>query len=204
MDILFDTCIQFVSSVFGSISKPYESMRGVVKRSRLLELVPMFCFVLLYVGVASIVKIQEFRPFFLTGQFITLVFWIALSFGLSVLILWCMGKNIGGRGTLQSFAVSWGYTLVPTLVWFFVTSLLYVLLPPPRTSGFLGIGFSLVYLCFSAAVFLWKGTLVYLSLRFGMRLTLPKIFLVLTVFLPVMSIYSVLMYQFGIFRVPFL
>ncbi|MBI5614575.1 YIP1 family protein [Candidatus Gottesmanbacteria bacterium] len=201
---MIDVCFLWASSVFGSIVHPYEAMRSVVKRSKLLELVPLFCLVLLYVALASIVKIQEFRPFFLTGQFLTLVFWIGVSYGLSVLLLWFVGKNLGGKGTVRSLLVSWGYTLVPTLVWFLVTSILYVVLPPPRTNGVLGIGFSFVYLCFSAAVFLWKGTLVYLSLRFGMRLTLPKILLVLAVFLPLALVYSVFMYRFGIFRVPFL
>jgi hypothetical protein len=201
---MIDVCFLCASSVFESIMHPYEAMRAVVKRSKLSELVPLFCFVLFYVALASVVKIQEFRPFFLTGQFLILVFWIGISYGLSVFFLWHIGRIIGGRGTVRSLAVSWGYTLVPTLAWFFTTSLLYVILPPPRTSGVLGIGFSFIYLCFSAAVFLWKGILVYLSLRFGMKLTLPKIFVVLAVFLPAAGLYSVLLYRFGIFRVPFL
>lgn len=204
MDNLIDVIFQFFSSVSGSIVRPYETMRAVVKRSNLSELVPLTFLVLVYVLLSSVVKIQEFHPFFLTSHFLTLVFWIGAGYGLSVSTLWFVGKKIGARGSIQSLIVAWGYTLVPTLVWFLATSLLYVILPPPRTSGVLGIGFSLVYLCFSGAVFLWKGTLVYLSLRFGLKLTLPKILLVLAVFLPLAVVYSLCMYRIGVFRVPFL
>lgn len=204
MEYFVDVSFQFMSSVIGSISRPYETMRAVVKRSNLSELIPLTLLVLVYVLISSVVKTQEFHPFFLTSHFLTLVLWIFISFVLSALCLWTIGRYCGARGTKLAFLVSWGYTFVPTLVWFFATSLLYVILPPPRTNGVFGIGFSLVYLCFSAAVFLWKGTLVYLSLRFGMKLTLPKILFVLSVFLPIAVLYSICMYRLGIFRVPFL
>jgi hypothetical protein len=64
--------------------------------------------------------------------------------------------------------------------------------------------YSLVYLLFSAVLFFWKAELYYLTLRFGMRLALKQILYVTVVFVPILCIYSVGMYHFGIFRIPFI
>ena len=98
---------------------------------------------------------------------------------------------------------AWGYTLVPTVVWFLTTSLLSVALPPPRTTRMEGIVFSLIYLVFSAVLFYWKLTLGYLTVRFGMRLDMLRIVRVGFVLALFIGIYSYCMYRLSVFTIPF-
>ena len=149
-------------------------------------------------------RTAAFRPFLLTKQFILLAGGATAGFALSVLVFWTIGRLVGGRGSIAALALAWAYTLVPTTVWFLATSLLYVLLPPPRTTSVLGITFSIVFLIFSITLFWWKLTLAYLTLRFGLKLDLAKILVVAAFSLPILAAYSVGMYRMGIFKVPFL
>lgn len=196
--------IMFVQTFIGIVFRPYETYRRLVARRSLWELVYLAGILAGYFALASVVKTSAFRPFLLTRQFVVLAAGAAATYLGVIGILWVTGKKLGGKGTLAGIAVAWGYTLIPTLVWFFTTSLLYVFLPPPRTASAPGVIFSIVYLIFSATLFWWKLILAYLTLRFGLRLDLQRIFVIVLVAIPIVSVYSVLMYRLGIFRVPFL
>jgi len=194
----------FVRTVLGFVTRPYETVRSTVERENPLELV--FVAVLLsgYFALASLVKVASFRPFLLTRQFIVLAGATGLTYILAVSLFWTAGKLVGAEGKLKGLAVSWGYSLLPTLTWFLATSVLYVILPPPRTTSAAGIAFSILFLVFSATLFFWKATIAYLTLRFGLRLDLGKILIVLAITLPILGFYSIGMYRLGIFRIPFL
>lgn len=207
MDIscgLLSSFILFGRTFLGIITKPYETYRRIVDRGRLRELFWIGFLLALYFGIASIVKTAAFRPFLLTKQFIVLVAGASVSFILIVATLWQITRFLGGKGNFRSFTLAWGYTLVPTFFWFLSTSLLYVILPPPRTNRPEGVMFSILYLVLSVTLFFWKFMLGYLTLRFGAKLDLTKILLTLGIALPIIGIYSVVMYKLGIFRVPFL
>ncbi|MBI5449643.1 hypothetical protein HY948_05010 [Candidatus Gottesmanbacteria bacterium] len=196
--------VAFVQNLTGIMIRPYETYRRLVARRSLWELVYLGVLLLGYFTLASLVKTSAFRPFLLTRQFVVLAAAAATTYLGVVGILWAVGRKLGGKGTFTGIMVGWGYTLVPTLVWFFITSLLYVVLPPPRSTSTPGVIFSIVYLIFSVTLFWWKLILAYLTLRFGLRLDLQRIILVALVAVPIVSIYSVAMYWLGIFRVPFL
>lgn len=115
-----------------------------------------------------------------------------------------VGLLVGGTGKLRGLALLWGYSLIPTVIWFFVTSLLYIVLPPPRTSSVQGVLFSIFFLVFSITLFFWKATITYLTLRFGLRLDLSRILVVLVVTIPLLVLYSIGMFRLGIFRIPFI
>lgn len=196
--------VGFGRNLIGIIFRPYETYRRIVEHGNLFEIIYVAGCLTFYFAIASLVKTASFRPFLLTAVFMKLAFAAAGSFLVAVAILWLASRLVGGRGTLRGLALGWAYTLIPTLLWFLTTSLLYVLLPPPRTPSFLGVLFSLIYLVFSTTLFFWKVTLAYLTLRFGMRLDLPRILLVAGASLPFVAIYSFGMYRLGVFRVPFL
>ena len=207
MDIssaLLSSFVSFGRTFLGIIIKPYETYRRIVDRGRLGELLWIGLLLVIYFGNASIVKTAAFRPFLLTKQFIVLAGGAGVSFLLIVCTLWQITRFLGGKGNFRSFTLAWGYTLVPTFFWFLGTSLLYVILPPPRTNRPEGVLFSALYLVLSATLFFWKFMLGYLTLRFGAKLDLPKILITLGIALPIIGIYSVCMYKLGIFRVPFL
>lgn len=190
--------------VLGLFTKPYETYRDIVDRPKAGELTCIAMVAALYFAVASLVKTALFRPFLLTKQWVILFSAFLLTFFIAVSLFWFVGGMVGRTGKLKGFMLGWGYSLVPTILWFWMTSLLYVLIPPPRSTSGLGIVFSALYLIISITLLFWKITLAYLSLRFGLRLDLGKIVFVSSIVLPLLGIYSYSMYYLGIFRIPFI
>ncbi len=202
--ILVISGIAFGRNLFGIVVKPYETYRRIVDRGHVSELFYIAVLLAIYFAIASVVKTAAFRPFLLTKQFLVLASAVAATYLFVVGALWVVGKYVGGKGSIGSMGLAWGYTLIPTLLWFLSTSLLYVLLPPPRTTSTPGITLSILFLIFSATLFFWKLMLAYLTLRFGLRMDLVKIVITAFVVGPLLGIYSIGMYRLGIFRVPFL
>lgn len=202
--LLIVALVDFGRNIIGLVTRPYETCRRIADRGNPLELTYVVFVLALYFILASLVKVASFRPFLLTRQFFVLAGAAGVTYCLVVAIFWGIGKLIGANGKLKGLAVLWGYSLIPTVIWFFVTSVLYVLLPPPRTTSIRGVIFSVLFLVFSITLFLWKTTIAYLSLRFGLRLGLGKILVVLVGALPILGLYSYGMYRVGIFKIPFL
>ncbi len=196
--------ISFGRNVWGIITRPYETYRRIVEHGTYWELVYVGMSLFLYFVVASIVKTSLFRPYLLTRQFVVLSSAAGLTFFVVVFLFRCIGDVFGAKGSFKGLALGWGYSLLPTAAWFWMTSLLYVLIPPPRTTSVPGMIFSVLYLIISATLLFWKVTLSYLALRFGLRLDLGKIILVCVVVLPILGFYSFGMYRMGIFRIPFI
>lgn len=196
--------VAFSQNIIGIVTRPYETYRRIVDRGTSWEMVYVGILLAFYFALASLVKTAAFRPFLLTRQFILLVSAASVSFLVTVGVLWVAGRMVGGEGKLSVLVRAWAYTLVPTVLWFLFTSVLYVVLPPPRTTSALGVAFSVVFLLCSVMLFWWKLQLGYLALRFGMRLDLLKIMTVAVVAAVVLGFYSAGMYKLGIFKVPFL
>lgn len=196
--------IAFGRNMIGILLRPYETYRRLVERGTLWELLYIGILLAAYFSLAALVKTASFRPYLLTRQFIVLAAGAAGGFGVAVGSLWLGGRLAGGKGKLSALALAWGYTLVPTTLWFLATSLLYLLFPPPRTARPQGVTYSLLYLVFSTALLFWKAILAYLTLRFGLRLDLGRILVAAAVTLPALTGYSFLMYRWGVFKVPFL
>lgn len=184
LDQLLIAGIAFSRNTIGLVVRPYETYRRIVDRGSLLELV----------FIAMLVAASAFR----------LLAAAAATYVLVVILVWVVGGRVGGRGSVRSVAIAWGYTILPTITWFLATSMLYVLLPPPRTTSMAGVAFSVLFLIFSATLFFWKLTLGYLALRFGLKLDLARILIVVTLVGPIMAAWSLGMYRLGIFKVPFL
>lgn len=194
----------FFKNIVGLVTRPYETCRRIVDRGGYGELTFVGGLLAIYFAIASVVKVAAFRPFLLTRQFIVLSAAAGLTYLLAVALFWTAGKMVGAQGKLKGLVVLWGYSLVPTLAWFLATSLLYVLLPPPRTTSTAGVTFSILFLVFSLVLFFWKATIAYLALRFGLRLDLKRILVVLSITLPILGLYSYGMFRLGIFRIPFI
>lgn len=201
---LIAALVDFGRNVVGLVTRPYETCRRIADHGGFGELVYVAILLVMYFAFASLVKVASFRPFLLSRQFIVLSAATGGTYLFAVALFWTAGKLVGAQGRLKGLAVSWGYSLLPTLTWFLATSILYVILPPPRTTSTAGVVFSILFLIFSVTLFFWKATIAYLTLRFGLRLNLGKIIGVLALTLPVLGLYSFGMYRLGIFRIPFL
>ena len=194
----------FSRNTIGLIARPYETYRRIIDRGSVWELVYIALLAMAYFTLASIVKVASFRPFLLTRQFVVLGAAALATYALVIAAMWLVGRRVGGRGKLTGIACGWGYTMLPTVCWFFMTSLLYVLLPPPRTTSIAGIAFSALFLIMSATLFFWKLTLGYLTLRFSLKLDLVRILAVVGIVGPIVGAWSYGLYRLGIFKVPFL
>lgn len=189
-------------NIWGSIQRPYATYRHLVTEDP-VQLLVIFIAISGYFVLVSPLKFHTFHPFLLTINVSRLLMAVLFMYLAICFLFYVLGIVLKSGSKLGPVLLGWGYSLVPTLLWFFATSFFYVILPPPRHETLPGRIFSLLYITFSVALFFWKGILYYLTLRFALKLDLIKISLVSLIFFPLLGIYSYLMYLFGIFRVPF-
>lgn len=192
----------FIANTFGSVRSPYATYRKLTEDDP-YQLIFIFFLCGVYFFFISPIRLHTLHPFLLTLNTARL-FTTSLGAYLTICGFFLLaGKVLKSTVDLRAVLLTWGYSLIPTLVWFFVTSLFYVVLPPPRTETVLGRFASLMFISFSLSLFFWKGLLYYLTLRFALKLDLPRIAGVSMVFFPLLLAYSFYMYKLGIFRVPF-
>lgn len=197
--------IFFGRNLLGCINNPYITYRRLsAEESDLEQTVFIPILVILYFIFIATLRFGMGNPFFLTVKFNTLLFSSLFGFAMMLGIFYIGGRLVGSKGPLKQIYLLWVYTLVPTLLWFFITSILYILLPPPRTMTFWGKLYSVVFVAFSIAVLFWKIILYYLTLRFSLKLDLARIIQISILVIPTVLIYSLLMYEWGIFRIPFI
>lgn len=197
--------ILFGRSLAGCVNSPYVTYRRLaVKEADLGQTLFIPVFIILYFAFVSAIRGSIRNPYLLTMKFNLLLFASIFGFLIMVGLFYTAGKLVGGKGNLRQIYLLWIFSLIPTLVWFFATSILYLLLPPPRTFSFPGKLYSVVFIAFSIAVLFWKTVLYYLTLRFSLKLDLWRIIQVSALVLPSVLVYSLLMYRWGIFRIPFL
>lgn len=135
----------------------------------------------------------------------TLIFLIFLfNFFLTVFFFYFLSKIFEKKLNWKSFVFTLSYSIFPTLIWFLSTSLLYLFLPPPRTLSLLGKGFSIFFIAFSLSLLIWKLILVYLAVRFSSKQNFFRIFYMIVLYLIWFIPYSILLYQFKLFRIPFI
>ncbi len=195
----------FTKNLIGCFNTPYLTYRKLLgEKSGIYQTGFIFILVISYFIFASALRVGIHSPLLLTLRLNLLLLSAAIGFIAMLFVIFILGKTIGSSGRFIDVYKLWSFTLIPTIVWFFTTSLLYIIIPPPRTLSFLGKLFSVVFIAFSVSVFLWKAILYYLTLRFALRLDLIRIGFMTVVILPLLVVYSVLMYKLGIFRVPFI
>ncbi|MCX7881099.1 MAG: hypothetical protein N2482_01125 [Patescibacteria group bacterium] len=161
---------------------------------------------LIFLGVFGYFKFVYFlrdKPY---PASLTFLFFL-INFFLTVSFFWLFAWLIDNKKTKKDYLSlihTFSYSLLPTLIWFLTVSIFYLILPPPRTTSIFGISFSVFFLAFSFSLLIWKLILVFLSLRFSLRLGFYRIFYFLIFYLLWFLPYSVFLYHFRIFRVPFI
>lgn len=196
--------ILFTKNLALVINAPYVAFRKLGKGEDVGQTGFIFAIALLYFAFASLIRQGLSNPYLLTLEFNKLVFFSSINFLLSIVLLYQVGKMFGGKGTISSIFLSWSYTLLPTITWFFITSLMYIFLPPPRTLSTPGKLFSIAFIAISLTLLFWKLVLYYLTLRFSFKLDLLRIIGVSIVLAPFICIYGIGMYRLGVFRIPFI
>ncbi len=202
---VFRLFILFGRNSAGSLNQPYITYRKLSdEKTDAWQTVFIFLFCLVYFAFASLVRVGVRNPFLLTVKFNSLLLSAGVGFLLVILLLSLAAKIFGQSVTLKATFTLWSFSLLPTIIWFFVTSILYIILPPPRTLSIWGKAYSFLYIAFSLALLFWKLILYYLTLRFSLRIDMVRIFFISLIIFPSLFAYSLLMYKLGIFRIPFI
>lgn len=194
---------KFCLNLYGTFNKPYETWRRLVAESDLLQIGFWVFLLWLYLSLAVVVRNGlGTGALFLTFNLNRLFNITVITFLVVILLMWLVGLWCGGKGKLKEVASSWAFSYLPTLFWFFSTTLLYVLLPPPRTESMLGKMFTLVYLAFSLSLIFWKIILYYLTLRFSLRMNLWQIVRATMVIVPALFLYFLVLNRLGFYKIP--
>lgn len=195
----------FGRNVVGCINSPYITYRNLSKDATDIKQTLFFpVLIFVYFSFVSLLRLGISSPFLLTLNLNTLLASGFIGFFGMVLLLFTLGRFLGGGGSLTAVYTLWSFSLIPTLIWFFFTSIMFIFLPPPRSLGFLGKFYSIFFLTLSISLFIWKTILYYLTLRFALKLDLFRIILITAIVVPAVAAYSLVMYRLGVFRIPFL
>ena len=172
----------------GLIVAPYFTMRRIAVRPRLIHAVLYVLLALLYLASLNTGRVG----FFLIQISVTYIFFYIAS--------WMLGKT----ASLKQLIVLFTYTLLPTILWFLVSRAVAVVLPPPRTTSMLGVGFSILYIAFSLSLLIWKAILFYLAARYSLRQHFFVVMYTIVLYMPLAVTMAYVSYVMGVARIPFL
>lgn len=190
-------CFVVFKRFFFLIIAPYKTLRKISFEKDYSQVFVIFTLVFIYFYIANIFRKSAVHPVF--------VFFIfSVNFFFTVYFFYFLSKRFEKKAKFSSFIFTFSYALFPTLLWFFTSSFIYAVLPPPRNLSFLGSFFSILFVGFSISLFLWKVILVYLAVRFSSQMGFFRIMYSVLLYVCVFIPYTFLLYFLGIFRVPFL
>lgn len=191
-----------IKRFFLLIFYPYKTMRKISLEKDYYQLLIITGLIFLYFKFIYFLRDKTYPA--------TLVFLFFLfNFLLTVSFFYLLNKFFSSNQnkkeiSFSSFIFTFSYSLFPTLIWFLSTSFLYIVLPPPRTFSILGQGFSIFFIAYSLSLLVWKLILVYLAIRFSSKQNFFRIFYMIILYLTWFLPYSVLLYYFYFFRIPFI
>lgn len=179
---------------------PYKTVRKICFEGDFYQVLLIFLGIFFYFKWVYFLKNKPYPASFTFFIFL-------INFYLTVVFFWAVSNLVEKNKTLKNFLsliYSFSYSLFPTLIWFITVSFLYIMIPPPRTNSFLGIFFSIFFLAYSFSLLIWKIILVFLSLRFSLRLSFYKIIYLFIFYLLWFLPYSIFLYYLKIFKIPFI
>ena len=174
-------------------------MRDIAKDTDMTQVGFIFLTVGLYFYTAGAIRGNDFSS--------GLLFWLTVIHYVLTVTFFAIFALIAKkekRVEITPFVLLFAYALIPTLIWFATNSLLYTLIPPPRTPSLLGKSFSLLYVSFSIGMLCWKLIVTYLAIRFATGMQFFRITYSMMLYLAAVIPYALLLYSLGIFRIPFL
>jgi len=178
---------------------PYKTMRRISQSTDFGEVYALFVGVCAYMYVSHAIREYTYEPF-------VLLIMIVFHYAATIIFFYIMGSLFQKENPIPfaPFINTIAYTLIPTLTWFIVNTILFLVLPPPRHMTLLGTTFSIVFISFSVVMLMWKILILYIALRFSTRLPFFRLFYLMVTYIAIIIPYSILLYEFQFFRVPFL
>lgn len=197
--------LSLFTNLWGILQTPYQTIRRINSDGRIIQAMVLLLVIPVYTLLTAPIK-YGFSPgwLYLVWVFLRSTFWTYLTYFIACLGIYYVGSRLGGERNLKGLFSGWAFSLVPTYFWFFTTAVLYVLIPPPRTTSIYGYLLSILFIAYSIALLWWKMILYYLTLRFACKLSLYKIAQASFILWPMGAIYSFVTYKLGIFKIPFI
>jgi len=182
------------------IISPYKTMRKISYEKDYYQPIIIISLVFIYFKFIYYLRDKIYPAtliyfLFIINVLLTIIFFYLLS------KLFSKNKK---EVTFSSFVFTFSYSLFPTIIWFLSTSILYIFLPPPRTFSILGKGFSIFFVAYSMSLLIWKLIIGYLAMRFSSKQNFFKIIYMIILYLIWFIPYSIFLYQFKLFRIPFI
>ena len=184
----------------GLILDPYKTMRKISLEKDYWQSGIIIGLVFIYFKFIYYLREKMYPATFIYISFI-------INFLLTIIFFYFLTKLLSKNKkeiSFSSFLFTFSYSLLPTLIWFLSTSILFIFLPPPRTLSLLGKGFSVFFITYSLSLLAWKIILIYLAIRFSAKQDFFRIFYMIALYLSWFIPYSIFLYQFKLFRVPFI
>ena len=193
-------------NIFRVIQDPYKTMREIAKDHDILQVYIIVTGCIAYFIYASSVRFRTIDPLITTPSALSAFITFVCTFALSIVYIQFLSRRLGieQRDSTSSLLSLSAYSLVPTLLWFYITSTFYLLLPPPRHATFLGIGFSIVFIVYSCTFLAWRLMMLYMTIRFSFKASFWQVLTIMTAYLLTLLPYSYVLYKIGLFRVPFI
>lgn len=197
--------INFASNLWGIFQTPYKTTKRIVAEKRFIQAGVILLVIPLYTLLSTPVKYGLSAGWlFLLWAFIKSTLWTYTTYFLACFLIYFVGKKFGGSEDFLGVFSLWAFSLIPTYLWFFTTVILYLILPPPRTTSIYGYSLSILFIAYSISLLWWKIILYYLTLRHACKLSLQKIAKASFILWPAGVIYSFLTYKLGVFKIPFI
>jgi len=182
------------------IISPYKTMRKISYEKDYYQPIIIISLVFIYFKFIYYLRDKIYPAtliyfLFIINVLLTVIFFYLLS---------KLFSNNKKEITFSSFVFTFSYSLFPTIIWFLSTSILFIFLPPPRTFSILGKGFSIFFVAYSMSLLIWKLIIGYLAIRFSSKQNFFKIIYMIILYLIWFIPYSIFLYQFKLFRIPFI
>jgi len=198
----FTAFIIVIKRFFLLIIYPYKTMRRISLEKDYYQLLIIAGLVFLYF---KFIYFLRDKTYLATLVFLFFIFNFLLTSSFFYFINNFFSSNRNKKEiTFSSYIFTFSYSLFPTLIWFLSTSLLFIFLPPPRTFSLLGNTFSIFFVAYSLSLLIWKLILEYLAVRFSSKQNFLRIFYMMILYLTWFLPYSVFLYYFHFFRIPFI
>jgi len=202
--VLVRFIIDFAKNLWGIFNTPYKTCRKIISQKKIAQALIILSVIPIYTAFSTPIRYGlKPGPIYLLFIFLRSTLWTLTTYFLTCAVLYLVSIKIGGKKNFLGIFSLWAFSLIPTYLWFFTTSFLYLILPPPRTTSLEGIIFTLLFLSFSLSLLFWKSILYYLTLRFTSNLSLTQIITASIVLWPLAALYSLITYKLGIFKIPF-
>lgn len=197
--------IEFLYLSWGVTNKPYQTYRRLSLYKYTNQTLIVSALVIFYLFLVSIIRVSGGLTILgLIFEFTKAMLAFVVTFSFCALTIYKVGQAFGSNSSIATIVKLWSFTLLPTLGWFVMSTLSFVLLPPPRTTSVLGQGFSAIFISLSIGFLIWKIILYYLTLRFGLKFSMSKIIYSSMIIWPLWTGYWLVLYLRGIFKVPFI